>query len=224
MIAALIKSVEQLGDPRVRQSIWISLALTLTCYVALVAGLVYGLGAIEVVQPAWLDTVIDVAGGGAVVVVALIFFPAVVTVFVGLFLERIADAVERRHYPALPPAREAPVMEGLAGALSFAAVSIGLNVLALPLYIFLPALNLVIYLGLNGYLLGREYHELVAARRLDRRALTAERRGHRMRLIVAGIVIAGLMLVPFVNLLAPVLATAFMVHVVQALRERPESA
>jgi len=224
MLGALIKSIEQLGDPRVRQSIWFSLGLTLTCYVALVVGLVYGLGAIEVVQTAWLDTVIDIASGGAVVVVALIFFPAVVTVFVGLFLESIANAVERRHYPDLPPAREVPVMEGLAGALSFAAVSIALNIVALPLYIFLPALNLVIYLGLNGYLLGREYHELVAARRLDRARLTAERRGHRMRLLIAGVVIAGLMLVPFVNLLAPVLATAFMVHVVQALRERPESA
>jgi len=224
MIGALLKSIAQLGDPRVRQSIWISLGLTLTCYIALVAGLWFGLGSIEVVQPAWLDTVIDVAGGGAVIVVALIFFPAVITVFVGLFLERIADAVERRHYPALPPAREASLVEGLGGALSFAAVSIGLNVLALPLYIFLPALNLVIYLVLNGYLLGREYHELVAARRLDRRQLTAERRGHRLRLIVAGAIVAGLMLIPFVNLLAPVLATAFMVHVVQALRERPESA
>jgi len=224
MIGALLKSVAQLGDPRVRQSIWISLGLTLTCYIALVAGLWFGLGSIEVVQPAWLDTVIDVAGGGAVIVVALIFFPAVITVFVGLFLEQIADAVERRHYPALPPAREVSLVEGLGGALSFAAVSIGLNMLALPLYIFLPALNLVIYLVLNGYLLGREYHELVAARRLDRRQLTAERRGHRLRLVVAGAIMAGLMLIPFVNLLAPVLATAFMVHVVQALRERPESA
>jgi uncharacterized protein involved in cysteine biosynthesis len=224
MIRALIQAVEQLGDPRIRDSILLSLALTVATYVGLVAALWYGLGAVEVVDPPWLDTVIDVAGGMTALVVALIFFPAVVTIFVGLFLERIADAVERRHYPTLPAAREIPVGESIVGAISFAAVSVGLNLLALPLYIFLPALNLVIYLALNGYLLGREYHELVAARRLDRSRLRRERRGHRTRLMLAGVSIAGLMLVPVANLLAPVVATAFMVHVVQALRGDPGTA
>ncbi|KAA5605490.1 hypothetical protein F1188_11385 [Roseospira marina] len=224
MIRALIKAIEQLGDPRVRQPLWISLGLTLACYIALVLGLWFGLGSITVVDSPWLDTVIDVVGGGAAVVVALIFFPAVVTVFVSLFLERIADAVERRHYPNLPPAREVPLLEGLGGALSFAAVSVLLNIVALPFYIFLSVLSPVIYVVLNGYLLGREYHELVAARRLDRHSLTAERRTHRTQIFVAGAVIAGLMLVPFLNLLVPVLATAFMVHVVQTLRGRPASA
>ncbi|MBB4287708.1 EI24 domain-containing protein [Roseospira goensis] len=224
MIGALLKSVDQLGDPRVRQSLLFSLGLTVASYVVLVAALWVGLGSISVVDPPWLDTVLDVAGSGLALVLALIFFPAVVTAFVGLFLERIADAVEARHYPALPPAREVPIGESIAGAVSFAAVTIGLNLLALPLYIFLPALNVVLYLLLNGYLLGREYHELVAARRLDRRRLTEERRRHRLRLIVAGMVIAGLMLIPVVNLLAPVLATAFMVHTVQALRASPGSA
>jgi uncharacterized protein involved in cysteine biosynthesis len=224
MIRAFVLSVEQLGDPRIRDSILLSLALTVAVYIGLVAALWYGLGAVEVVDAPWLDTVIDVAGGMTALVVALIFFPAVVTIFVGLFLERIADAVERRHYPRLPTAREVPVGESIVGAISFAAVSVGLNLLALPLYIFLPALNLVIYLTLNGYLLGREYHELVAARRLDRSRLRREHREHRVRLMLAGVGIAALMLVPVANLLAPVVATAFMVHVVQALRGAPGTA
>ncbi|WP_299438970.1 EI24 domain-containing protein [uncultured Rhodospira sp.] len=224
MIGAFVKSVEQLGDPRVRDPIMLSLALTVAIYLLLVAGLWFGLGAVDVVDPPWLDTVIDVAGGLAAFVVALVFFPAVVTAFVGLFLERVAEAVERRHYPKLPAAREVPIGESIAGALSFALVAVGLNVLALPLYIFLPAFNLAIYLLLNGYLLGREYHELVAARRLDRSRLTGERRQHRWRIMLAGVVVAGLMLVPVANLLAPVVATAFMVHIVQALRGDPGSA
>lgn len=224
MVRALFAAVAQLGDPAIRKYIWWSLGLTVLSYALAVAGLWFGLGAVNVVEPAWLDTVIDVAGGVAVFVVALLFFPAVVTVFVGLFLEGIAAAVEARHYPDLPPAREVPVGESIAGAVSFAVVSLGLNLLALPIYILAPALNIAVYLLLNGYLLGREYHELVAARRLDRRALTAERRGYRMRLIVAGMIIAGLMLVPVVNLLAPVIATALMVHTVQPLRTRAGSA
>jgi len=224
MVRALFAAVAQLGDPAIRKYIWWSLGLTVLSYALAVGGLWFGLGAVNVVEPAWLDTVIDVAGGVAVFVVALLFFPTVVTVFVGLFLEGIAAAVEARHYPHLPPAREVPMGESIAGAASFAAVSIGLNVLALPIYILMPALNVVVYLMLNGYLLGREYHELVAARRLDRSKLTAERRGHRIRLIITGMAIAGLMLVPVLNLLAPVLATALMVHVVQTLRARAGSA
>lgn len=224
MLSALFKAVGQLGDPEVRDPLLFSIALAIASYLVLVAALWFGLGSIEVVQPAWLDTIIDVAGGVTAFVVALIFFPAVVTVFVGLFLERIAAAVEARHYPNLPPARDVPVGESVAGALTFVGVSIGLNILALPLYVFLPAFNLIIYLLLNGYLLGREYHELVGLRRIDRTGLARQRREHRNRLMLAGMVIAGLMLVPVVNLLAPLIATAFMVHIVRTLRDTPGSA
>ncbi len=224
MVRSFLAAIAQLGDPQVRRYVWWSLGLTVVSYIAVVAALWIGLGAVNVVQPAWLDTVIDVAGGVAVFLVALVFFPAVVTVFVGLFLEGIAAAVEARHYPDLAPPRAVPLGESIAGAVSFAAVSIGLNLIALPVYILVPAANIVLYLMLNGYLLGREYHELVAARRLDRHALTMERHKHRARLLIAGMVIAGVMLVPVVNLLAPVIATALMVHTVQTLRVRPRSA
>jgi CysZ protein len=37
-----------------------------------------------------------------------------------------------------------------------------LNLLALPVYLLLPGINLFLFLALNGYLLGREYFEVVA--------------------------------------------------------------
>jgi CysZ protein len=46
-------------------------------------------------------------------------------------------------------------------------LSIALNLLALPIYALIPLLNVVLFLGLNGYLFGREYFELIALRRLD---------------------------------------------------------
>jgi len=221
---AFSKAVAQLSDPRVRRPLILSLGLTVGCYVMLVALLWVGLGSVEVVQPAWLDTVLDIAGGVGAVVVALIFFPTVVTVFVGLFLEQVADAVEARYYPTLPPARDIPMMESILGALSFAGASIALNLIALPFYIFLPAANLLLFLLLNGYLLGREYQELVAARRQTNREMRIDRRRYRLTLMLAGMAIAGLMVIPVINLLAPLVATAFMVHVVQALRAKASSA
>jgi uncharacterized protein involved in cysteine biosynthesis len=82
----------------------------------------------------------------------------------------------------------------------------------------MPGVNFFVFLGLNGYLFGREYFEVVALRRLDPLAVRAARRRAAGRVFVAGVVIAGLFAIPFVNLVAAVIATAFMVHLVARMR------
>ena len=98
-----------------------------------------------------------------------------------------------------------------------------LNLLALPLYL-LPGPNILIYLALNGYLLGREYFETVAQRRLGGRAVAQARRRVRLRLWVAGVLIALMLAVPLLNLIAPVLATAFMTHLFVTWRRQSPDA
>ena len=71
---------------------------------------------------------------------------------------------------------------------------------------------MVFYL-LNGYLLGREYYELVSLRRLAPDRAKALRRGLRSRVFLAGVVIAFLLTLPLVNLITPIIATGFMLHV-----------
>jgi uncharacterized protein involved in cysteine biosynthesis len=70
----------------------------------------------------------------------------------------------------------------------------------------------------NGLLAGREYYEIVALRRLSRLDMDASRRKNRGAYFLTGICIAGLAFVPVVNLLAPVLGIAMMVHVFHARR------
>ena len=77
-----------------------------------------------------------------------------------------------------------------------------LNLLALPLYL-VPMLNLPIWLALNGYLVAREYVELVALRRLPPAQVASLRRDHRLAFWTAGMVIALLLAVPVLNLIAP---------------------
>src|SRR3546814_18267334 len=63
-----------------------------------------------------------------------------------------------------------------------------LNLLVLPLYlvlIWIPPLNLLLFYLLNGYLLGREYFEMVAVRRLDLAAAKRLRRAFRGQVILA---------------------------------------
>jgi uncharacterized protein involved in cysteine biosynthesis len=96
-------------------------------------------------------------------------------------------------------------------------LTILLNLLVLPVYLFVPGLNFFVFLGLNGYLFGREYFEVVALRRLEPDAARTLRRRFAGRVFLAGAAIAGLFAVPFVNLLAPVVATAFMLHFFEGL-------
>jgi CysZ protein len=101
-----------------------------------------------------------------------------------------------------------------------ALLGIAINLLALPLYLLLPGLNIVLFYGLNGWLLGREYFEMVALRRLDERELRAAWRAHWPRLLVGGVVIAVLLTVPLVNLAAPLIAAIFMLHLFENLPQR----
>jgi CysZ protein len=99
-------------------------------------------------------------------------------------------------------------------------LTILLNLLALPVYVLAPGINVFLFLGLNGYLFGREYFEVVALRRLDVMTVRAVRQRFGGRVFAGGVVIAGLFALPLVNLVAPVIATAFMVHIFQELRRR----
>jgi len=91
------------------------------------------------------------------------------------------------------------------------------TMLALPLYLLtflFPPLKLFVFYLVNGYLLGREYFELVAMRHhdaADRRRLRRAMRGER---VAAGLGIAVLFSIPLANLAAPLVATAAMVHLV----------
>ena len=114
--------------------------------------------------------------------------------------------------------KDLSIGRGLAVGLKFLWDVIRLNLFALPVYIFAPGLNLFVFYGLNGYLLGREYFELVALRHLDAAAAVELRKRHRWRLFVAGVVMTFLFTVPIVNLVTPLIATAAMVHIFKGFR------
>lgn len=223
VLTALLRSFAQLGDPRIRRVVWLSLGATLTLLLALVTVLWVLIVQWQLIAIGWLDAVLDAAAGLAVLVLAWFLFPAIASSVAGFFLEEVAEAVEARHYPGLPPARPQPMIEAVFDSLRFAGLALLLNLLFLPLYLvllFLPPLNLVVFYGLNGYLLGREYFELAAVRRLERSRIRALRRAYRGRLFLAGALIAVLLTVPLVNLVAPIIGTALMVHVLEMLRRR----
>jgi len=170
-----------------------------------------------------LEWLTDIFGIAAVVFLSWLLFPTIASVIVSFFLEDAADAVEAKHYPNLPQPRRQGVIEIVRVTLQFSGLAIVLNVLALPFYavlFFIGPLNLVVFYALNGYLLGREFFELVAHRRATPDQARRLRQAYKGQLFLAGVVIAFMMTVPIVNLIAPLIATAAMVHLTQNWRSR----
>jgi uncharacterized protein involved in cysteine biosynthesis len=219
MINALMRGLRELAEPAIQRLLLRCVLLTLATLIALVAAVAALLFNLDLTGFSWLDPILATAGSAIVLVAAWLLFPIVAALTLGLFAEDVAAAVERHHYPELGHAPGMSLAAQTYGGLRFVLVALLLNLIALPLYL-LPGANLPIYLALNGYLLGREYFELVAGRRLPRREVAKLRRAERGRLWLAGVAIAAMLMIPLFNLVAPVVAIAFMVHLVTP-RERP---
>ena len=240
MFSALAKAFGQLSDPAFRRVFAISVFASLVVFILLWIAAWLGLSWAGEALSGWMagqepggfwvgvfEWLFGAAGLVGVLVASFFLFPAVMVVVMSFLLEDIAEAVEQRHYPELAPARGQPIAEAVMAALAFAALTLLLNLLALPLYLlllFVPPLNLFVFYLLNGYLLGREYFELVAARRFDTAVVRRLRRSCRGRLLLAGAIIAFMLTVPFLNLVAPIVATGFMLHVFERLRRREAEA
>jgi uncharacterized protein involved in cysteine biosynthesis len=219
MLSAFLKALTLLKEFAFWRVVSHSIVITIAAFMGLYVIVWAVLAHVSVADIWWIDVVVDVLGGFAVLVLTWMLFPAVATLVISLFMERIITAVETQYYPFLPAPVPLSFWQGLPVVLKFTAAMVMLNLLALPLYL-VPVLNVIVFYGVNAYLLGREYFELVALRRLDARSGQRLRHAHRLQFFIAGLLIAGLLTLPLVNLVAPLLGAAFMVHLVTALAPR----
>jgi uncharacterized protein involved in cysteine biosynthesis len=220
MIAAFLTALSDIFDPRLRRVLVVSLLLAAAVLAALAAGLAFLLHHTSLFDIWYLDRAIELLGGLAILVLALLLYPAVATLVLGFFLDGAIAIVEARRYPGVPPPNRQSTLAVLGSGLRLALLGIVLNLLALPAYLLLPGVNFLLFYAINGWLLGREYFELVALRRLDARQVRLRWRAHRLRLVAAGALIAFLLTVPLLNLAAPLIAALFMLHLVEELRQQ----
>ncbi|MCE7028578.1 sulfate transporter family protein [Jiella avicenniae] len=172
--------------------------------------------------PHWVDQAGTVAGWGAGLALAiglLFLIGPISAIIASLFLDDVAEVVERDGYPASPVGRPVPFWRGIVLSVKFFGIVIVGNVIALFL-LLVPGVNIVAFFLVNGYLVGREYFEF-AAMRYRAEAEAKDMRGdHSTTVFLAGLVVALFMAIPIVNLLTPLFAASLMVHLHQRISAR----
>ncbi|MBS0536268.1 MAG: sulfate transporter family protein [Proteobacteria bacterium] len=163
---------------------------------------------------AWaaLAWILSFMAGLGIVTGAVFLMPAV-SAFVGsFFVDEVAEAVEREHYPAEPIGTALPLMPALMEGIKIALLSLAVYVVALPFVLF-AGFGFVILFVATAYLLSREYFELAAMRFRPANEVTAMRKANAGYIFLAGLVIAAFVSIPILNFATPVFAMAFMVHI-----------
>lgn len=230
IIDAALKALRRLPTPEFRSVLWKTLGLTLLLLVGLWAAIrqiffMFAWPWMEQLLPGmpewagWLGIAAAiVAGLGLALVLALMIAP-VTALVAGIFLDDVADVVEREDYPREPAGTPLPLGRSVIVSLKFLSVVILGNIVALVL-LFIPGINLIAFFVINAYLLGREFFEFAAMRHRSEREAKALRSQYGVTVFLAGLPIAGFMAIPIVNLLTPLFAAAMMIHLHKAISQR----
>ncbi|MFN3994224.1 MAG: EI24 domain-containing protein [Tabrizicola flagellatus] len=227
MFAAFFAALGQLGDRRFRRvlglGVLLALALLFAAYLLFLQG-IWWLAPdtvdLPVIGPvSGIDSFLGWTSLFLMLGLSVFLMIPVAAAFTGFFLEDVADAVEDRHYPHLPPATALSLSESLRQAVNFLGVVIAVNLGAVFLYPLVGPGAPLVFWAVNGYLLGREYFSLVALRRLPPSEVRAMRRRNRWTLWAAGTLMAAPLSLPLVNLVIPTLGVATFTHIFHRLAQ-----
>lgn len=220
ILTDFFKAVLQLPDPRFRRVLMLGIGLTIALLVgiyALILALIQGATSGPMTMPdgnevTWIGDLLGAGSFFLMIVMSVFLMIPVASAITSLFLDDVAQAVEDVHYPHLAPMPRVSFWEGLRDTLNFLGILLLANILAMVLYVFLPFAAIPIFYALNGYLLGREYFQLVAMRRVGRtkaKELWSQNSGAVWR---AGCLMAIPLSIPLVNLIVPILGAATFTH------------
>ncbi len=218
------RALAQIGDQRFRRVVFLGVLLALALLVAVYALLLiviqwFDPGSVELfmIGPVTgLGTLLSIGSFFLILGLSIVLMVPTAAAFSGIFVEDVADAVEDEFYPGLPPAPPRSFGTGLIEVVNFTGVFIAVNFLLL-LALFLGPLYIPIYWAANGWLLGREYFNIVGLRRLPPDEVKALRRQHGFQVWIAGTLMAAPLSIPLLNLVIPVLGVATFTHLFHRL-------
>ncbi|WP_395620371.1 EI24 domain-containing protein [Sphingorhabdus sp.] len=215
MIQALMLSFQSLSDRRVAAVLVKIIFLTIVSIVILGIGLWFALQRVF----GWLNVNDDgfwsgLLSGAMIILFSILLFRVVAVAMTWVFADDIIDAVEDRHYPRQAALGKRPSLgAGLQMAVRSIVRVLGYNLLALPLYLLLLFTGVgtaIAFLLINALLLGRDLEDMLIARHGAKGAM------NKLPRLMLGLIGTVGMLVPLVNFLVPILATATAVHLVHS--------
>lgn len=237
MFDAAIKALSQILSPSMRAILFKAMGLALVLIVIVAIGLHRLLSWFatsgEISVEAWLGPafhtpltivawIVSIAAGFGILFGSVMLMPAVTSLVASVFVDDVAEEVERTHYPAESTGRALPLVRSLAEGTRTALLTLVVYLIALP-FLFVAGAGLVVFFLATAYLLGREYFELAAMRFRPASEAKAMRKKNAAAVFTAGLLIAAFVSIPVVNLATPLFAMAFMVHMHKRLSgPRPE--
>ena len=221
MFSPLIRALQQVDDPVFLGVLLRSVAWSILAFLGLLAGSAWAVEHL-VGQPGWIGWLAGLAGGLAAALLDVwLFVPAAVLIGT-LYINRVADAVDRRFYPAMrPPGAGAPLTVQLWDGVALGAQVLAWQVAALVLALLLPGIGLVLGWAVTGWAIGRGLFVAVAMRRMSRAEALAVYARRRAPVLVQGGLWALAGAVPFLNLVVPVLGVAALTHVLNQAAPPP---
>ena len=237
MLDAAIKALLQILSPPMRAILYKAIGLALVLIVVLAIGLQWLLSWFATSGESWgeamlgpgfhtplniLAWIVSIAAGLGVVLGGIFLMPAITSLVASVFVDDVADHVEREHYPAERAGTALPFGLALTEGGKTALLTILVYLIALP-FVFVAGAGFIVFFVATAWLLGREYFELAAMRFRSPAEAKAMRRSNAATVFAAGLVIAGFVSIPIVNLATPLFGMAFMVHLHKRLSGlRPE--
>lgn len=226
VIESARKAASVLTKPKFRTVLLKSIGLT----VLLFFGVWLGLESVvsSFITPAlsgwpWVATIFIWLLGTGIIVGAGFLLAPVSAIFAGLFLDDVAEFIENNDYLQDGIGEPVPIGNALWLSIRFLVLVVGANILTLLLVPFL-GLGFGLFFLVNGYLLGREYFTFAAMRFRSEEDAKLMRQRNSTTVLLGGMIIAGFMAVPILNLATPVFAAALMVHLHKGLtRKYPDN-
>ncbi len=163
----------------------------------------------------YADTVTNILMAGVFSVAGWFMLPTLVVFIVGLFQDTVVHRIEKKDYPDAMGSFENRIWRDLTHDLRFTLKALALNLIILPFYFF--AVGPVLSMILNSYLLGREFFETAASYHMNKSEAWQLGKKNKKAVFFGGLLITVLTLIPIVNMIAPVFALSYMVHVFHAL-------
>lgn len=222
MVRAIALAFMDLGQGRILGIMLSAMAISIVVFILMAGALIWLMTGADPCALGGLGSCRVGIGGSTIGAIALtllaawFLFPAVALTVIATFTDQIAAAVEQLHYPqGAQSAQQIGVGRGMLLGLKSAGRLFLFNLVALPFYLLLLVTGVgpfILFVIVNGFAFGRDVAEIAAARHGDRSSRRTWLKSTRGQQHAVGILISALLLVPFVNLLAPVLGTAAGIH------------